>query len=162
MGNTRPSKKRAPVKADGTASAAENVQEAPAPVAGGKAPFQSDKPAPAESEAWTPPANSTPPRKGTVTKKAAAKPAAKSADTPETVKAAVPKKATVTEVDGSPVKIVEVAGEGKRFVIELEQIEDSKTYARFEIPGSAKGCLGRLYLPKGTTWVRVAFGAGDE
>ncbi len=161
---TRPARKRPFPTADASAESATELPPAEAapetPTEGAQAvkaqPKAAKKAAP-QAEPKT--GGSTPPRRGTVTP--AKKTTAKAATPAAATEAAKP---TVTEVDGSPVKIVDVPGEGQRYVFDLVDAGITKNYAKFKVPEeleAAKTAMGTLYFPHGTTWVRIAFGAGE-
>jgi hypothetical protein len=73
---------------------------------------------------------------------------------------AAPRKRT-SAAKATPAKAAPAASEAPAtgadvevYVVELEQIEDTKSYARFKPPASS-GCVGTFYAPLGTTEVKV-------
>lgn len=104
-----------------------------------------------------------PDRAGKTTATPAAKTATKSAGKPaeSAPEAPAKPKASVTKVEGSPVAIVRVEGEGgERYVFDLEWKDNTKTYAKF-VPPPGSGCVGTLYVPLGTGRVRISLEAGE-
>lgn len=68
-----------------------------------------------------------------------------------TASKATPAKAATPKTAETP---AEESTELQKFVVELEQIEDTKNFARF-VPPKSSGCVGTFYAPLGTTQVRV-------
>lgn len=90
------------------------------------------------------------PRRRAAGAAATTKPAAVKTAAP---KAATPKAAAKSTDDAS-----------KPVVVDMVRLEDTKSYSVFTFPADT-GCVGKVYVPHGTTAVKVAFyvdASGDE
>lgn len=84
---------------------------------------------------------------------------AEAATRPARTRTATPAKkaaAKATPAKAAPAKAAEAveAEELESYVVEMEQLDDTKTYSVFT-PPVGSGCVGKLYVPHGVTEVKV-------